>query len=145
MTRSDKLTKWLLVHAECGDDYQCCVAAIVKIEEGELSVWEEWLYKTKREGEDSDRYLSSTYSGADVEYIESLSEEWEELLAEEGQMWIEEFQEEDEDYTLVEDRIWGNSITVSRYGTLQIESSGKDSGINYWTVDIDIEKLKEEM
>ena len=54
-------------------------------------------------------------------------------------VWVSDVEEED--CTVVDDRMWGASVVIHGDGCIGLKVSGKNSGIEYWTTDIKLSDI----
>lgn len=148
MKKSESNTGTRLIAANCGDDYQVCPAAIVKIDKEIVVKWNDWNEMCSKLKEKYTEFVGAEFVGVDIEFLDSLAdnendseyvENWADTLDAEGDMWVEDIQPDD--YTIIDEKIWGNAVYVSGDGYISFKGQGKHSGIEYWTESIKLTEI----
>jgi len=157
MKRSEKATGYRLVAANCGDEYSTCVAAIIRVDSAMLEKWRYWDKVCSEMKSQFSDFVVAEYMGVDVTFLSSMAdvqtgqtadgeeeyENWADILGDTGDIWVETTDDDsDDDYVVVEDRIWGTTICISGDGLISFKGNGKHSGTEYWTESIKLEELQ---
>lgn len=140
MKKSKNPTNTRLLKGYCGDDFQICPAAILTITPEVVEKWKLWDKIASETKEKYTEFVSSEYIGVDIQFLGGLSENLDETLEKEGDIWVTLTGKKNELF-LIDEKIWGTAVNVSGGGYISFSGQGKHSGIEFWTESININDL----
>ena len=119
-----------------------------------LEKWKHWDEVCKGLKEQYTEFCTAEFVGVDVTFLNSMGdvqtpeneeeyENWADVLGSGGDIWVETTDDDsDNDYVVVEERIWGTTVCISGDGLISFKGNGKHSGTEYWTESIKLEELQ---
>lgn len=143
MKRANKATEYLIIKAYTGSEWDCCDFALICITEQWKKQQSQRLERMKAfEGDDDFQYANFYDTAADF-YQSSENDAFniEEMFDGKDWSFVELDEDEEQTYTVPENRLDGYRLVLHTNGTAYYQAYSKHTSEEFWTADFSLHQL----